>query len=129
MGIIIVADDSNTIVNIVKQTFEEKYQVLSAKDGKEAIDIINDNKLNEIVGMLLDINMPKSDGFEVLDYLKNNNLFSKVPVSIITGDDDLNVITRAFEYDIIDVLKKPFTKDNVKKIVDKTISIRSINKM
>lgn len=129
MEIIIVADDSNTIVSIVKQTFEEKYKVLSAKDGKEAIDLINENKLNKIVGMLLDINMPKSDGFEVLDYLKNNNLFSKVPVSIITGDDDMNVISKAFEYDIIDVLKKPFTKDNVKKIVDKTISIRSINNM
>ena len=41
----------------------------------------------------------------------------------------MSVISRAFEYDIIDVLKKPFTKDNVKKIVDKTISIRSIDNM
>ena len=129
MGIIIVADDSNIIVNIVKQTFESKYTVLSAKDGKEAVRLINANLSKEIVGMLLDINMPECDGFDVLDYLKINNLFSKVPVSIITGDDDIEVINRAFEYDIIDVLKKPFTKENITKIVDKTISIKSINNM
>ena len=41
----------------------------------------------------------------------------------------MDVIGRAFEYNIIDVLKKPFTVDNVKKIVEKTISIRSINNM
>ena len=79
--------------------------------------------------MLLDLNMPVVDGFAVLEYIKNNGLFTKVPVSIITGDDDMDVIGKAFEYNIIDVLKKPFNIDNVKKIVEKTISIRSINNM
>lgn len=127
MKTIIVADDSNIIVNIVKRAFEGQYNVISAENGQEAIELIKNSNLDDIVGMLLDLNMPGVDGFAVLNYLKENNLFAKVPVSIITGDDDMDVIGRAFEYNIIDVLKKPFTIDNVKKIVEKTISIRSIN--
>ena len=129
MKTIIVADDSNIIVNIVKRAFEGEYNVVSAVNGREAIELIQNNNLDEIVGMLLDLNMPEVDGFTVLDYLNNNNLLTKVPVSIITGDDDMDVVSRAFEYNIIDMLKKPFTVDNVKKIVEKTISITSINNM
>lgn len=129
MKTIIVADDSNIIINIVKRAFEGQYNVVSAKNGSETISLLQDNNLEEIVGLLLDLNMPEVDGFTVLEYMKRNNLLKKVPVSIITGDDDMNVISRAFEYDIIDVLKKPFNIDNVKKIVDKTISINSLNNM
>ncbi len=129
MKTIIVADDSNIIVNIVKRAFEGEYNVISAQNGEEAIQLLQNNNLDDIVGMLLDLNMPGVDGFAVLEYLKTNNLFPKVPVSIITGDDDMDVISKAFEYNIIDVLKKPFNVDNIKKIVEKTISIRSINNM
>ncbi|MBQ7104581.1 MAG: response regulator [Bacilli bacterium] len=129
MKTIIVADDSHIIVNIVRKAFEGEYNVLSAENGAQAIELLKQNNLDEIVGMLLDLNMPEVDGFAVLEYLSNNNLFTKVPVSIITGDDDMDVISKAFEYNIIDMLKKPFTVDNVKKIVEKTISIRSINNM
>lgn len=129
MKTIIIADDSNIIVNIVKKAFEGDYNVISAQNGEEAIQLLQNNNLDDIVGMLLDLNMPGVDGFAVLEYLKNNNLFPKVPVSIITGDDDMDVISKAFEYNIIDVLKKPFNVDNIKKIVEKTISIRSINNM
>ena len=129
MKTIIVADDSHIIVNIVRKAFEGEYNVLSAENGAQAIELLKQNNLDEIVGMLLDLTMPEVDGFAVLEYLSNNNLFTKVPVSIITGDDDMDVISKAFEYNIIDMLKKPFTVDNVKKIVEKTISIRSINNM
>lgn len=127
MKSIIVADDSNIIVNIVKKAFDGQYNILSAQNGQEAIDLLKSNNLTEIVGMLLDLNMPEVDGFAVLEFMKQYNLFQRVPVSIITGDDDVENIDKAFEYGIIDVLKKPFSIDNVKKIVEKTISINSIS--
>ena len=71
--------------------------------------------------------MPKVDGYQVLEYLNNRNLFKTVPVSIITGEEDMDNIKKAFEYPIIDVLKKPFTIDSVRKIIEKTISISEIN--
>ena len=127
MKTIIVADDSNIILNVAKKAFEGEYNVVGVINGEEAIKYIETNNLDDVVGMLLDLNMPKVDGYQVLEYLKTRNLFKTVPVSIITGEDDVDNISKAFEYPIIDVLKKPFTIDNVRKIIEKTISISEIN--
>ena len=66
--------------------------------------------------------MPNVNGFEVLDYLKLNDLFAKYPVSIITGADDRDTITKAFNYQIVDMLQKPFNERDVKRIVERTIT-------
>jgi len=125
---ILVVDDSNIVRNFVKRIFEGQYKVGVAKDGKEAIDLISANKDNNtIVGVLLDLNMPNVDGFAVLDYMKNNNLFYKVPVSIISGDSTKATIDRAFTYQIVDMLGKPFTESDVKRVVEKTIYFKEVN--
>ena len=74
--------------------------------------------------MLLDLNMPNVNGFEVLDYFKANSLFNKIPVSIITGEDSKENVDRAFEYPIADVLSKPFNERDVKRVVEKTIAYK-----
>ena len=67
--------------------------------------------------------MPNVDGFQVLEFLNNNNIFAKVPVTIITGDDSKDTVMKAFDYPIVDVLKKPFTEGSVKNVIDKMINI------
>ena len=119
---ILVVDDSNIIRNFVKRIFSDKYVVASAEDGEEAIRIISANKDNDMIeAILLDLNMPKVDGFRVLDFMKNNNLLKKMPVSIITGDSSKETIDRAFQYEIVDMLTKPFTEQNVKMVIEKTL--------
>lgn len=119
---ILVADDSNIVRNFVQKVIPEEYAVLSATDGQEAINIIS-SELQNLKGILLDLNMPNVDGFQVLDFLNNNNLFAKVPVTIITGDDSKDTVMKAFDYPIVDVLNKPFTEGSVKNVIDKMISI------
>ncbi len=118
---ILVVDDSNIVSNFIKKIFNNTFDVVIANDGKEALDIVNSNTDGKIVGMLLDLNMPNVDGFEVLNYFKAHDLFKQVPVSIITGDSSKEVIDRAFTYPIIDMLQKPFNEVNIKNIVEKTI--------
>ena len=118
---IIVADDSMIIRNIIEKALSDEYIVLKAMNGKEAIKYITDKKY-DIVGMLLDLNMPESDGFMVLNYFKNNNLFKKYPIAIISGDDTKETIDKAFTYDIVDMLNKPFSSDNIKNMVNKMIN-------
>ena len=72
MNKIVVADDSKIISNIVDRAFRDEYEVVVAFNGKEAIDIINNNVDDSIIGVLLDLNMPIVDGFAVLDYFKEN---------------------------------------------------------
>ena len=118
---ILVVDDSNIVSNFIKKIFNNTFDVIIANDGKEALDIVSNNVDGKIVGMLLDLNIPNVDGFEVLDYFKNHDLFKQVPVSIITGDSSKEVIDRAFTYPIVDMLQKPFNEVNIKNIVEKTI--------
>ena len=90
--------------------FNSKYQVITAADGAIAIEEIKKDINNKIVACLLDLNMPNVNGFEVLDYFKANNLFVKIPVSIITGNDDRDSVDKAFMYPIVDLLTKPFNR-------------------
>ena len=120
---ILVVDDSNLIRNFILKIFKDDFEVIVANDGKEALDILNDNEKNgNIKAMLLDLNMPNVNGFEVLDYFKRNDLFKKYPTSIITGVDDKESIEKAYKYPIIDILLKPFNERDVKKILEKTLN-------
>ena len=125
---ILVVDDSNVVRNFVYKIFNNEYEVLIANDGKEAIDILNSNVDDKIVGVLLDLNMPNVDGFAVLDYFKNANLFKRIPVAIITGEGTEENVKRAYTYPIVDMLQKPFNEVNVKNVVDKLIMIHNMNK-
>ena len=112
---ILVVDDSNIIRNLLKKMFNDEYEIITADDGQEALDIISKN--NDLFGVLLDLNMPNVNGFAVLDYFKQNSLFSKIPVAIITGDDSKETIEKAFTYTIVDVLSKPFNEMNVRRVI------------
>lgn len=121
---ILIVDDSDVIRTFIKKIFDDSYEVVVAHDGKDAIDFIGTSvAYNSLVGMLLDLNMPNINGFEVLDYLHANNLFNQIPVSIITGDDSRETVERAFTYPIIDVLQKPFNERDVKRVIEKMVSI------
>ena len=125
---ILVADDSSIVRNFVKRIFSDNYEVASAEDGQEAIDLIKANEKNDnIVALLLDLNMPIMDGFAVLEYLQKNKLFKKIPVSIISGDSSKETIDKAFTYNIIDMLGKPFNDSDIKRVVEKTIYFKEIN--
>ena len=119
---ILVVDDSNIVRNFVKKIFSEKYNVGTAKDGEEALKIIEANKDNgHLKAILLDLNMPKVDGFGVLEHMRENEYLAKIPVSIISGDSTKATIDRAFTYDIVDMLEKPFNTNSVKAVVEKTL--------
>lgn len=119
--VIIVADDSPIVSNFASRALNGLYEVIVAKDGSELINIINSNKYN-IKALLLDLNMPNVGGFQVLEYLKNSNNYKNVPVSIITGEDSKDMINKAFTYNIVEVLVKPFSKDDLIRVIDKTIN-------
>lgn len=118
---ILVADDSIIITNFVKKVFENNYNVLVANDGEEALSIISQNSSYNIIAILLDLTMPKVDGFKVLEFMEKNQLFKLIPVSIITGNDSVDINLNAFEYPIVDILKKPFSEMSAQSILERTI--------
>ena len=123
---ILVVDDSNVVRSFVSKIFSNEYEVVIANDGAEALNLIKAN-IEHIECMLLDLNMPNVDGFQVLDYFKENDLFNKVPVAIITGEGSQDNVKRAYTYPIVDMLQKPFNEVNVKNIVDKLLMVKNMN--
>ena len=119
--VILVVDDSDIVRNFVKKVFNDMYEVKLATDGKEALNYIVNDTQNKIVGMLLDLNMPNVNGFQVLEYFDKNNLFERIPVAIITGVDTKDEISRTLMYPIVDILSKPFNEANVKSVIDKMV--------
>lgn len=115
MKSILIIDDSSIIRNYLERIFISNYNVKMAVDGTDGIEKIQDDPNINII--LLDLVMPKADGFVVLDYLEKNK--RDIPVIIISGDTSKESINKAFEYNVVDVIKKPFDVDIIKEKIDR----------
>ena len=120
--VILVVDDSNITRNLIEKVYKDRYKVLMASNGREAIDIVSTMPEGAILAILLDLNMPDLDGFAVLDFFKQRGLFDKIPVSIITGDNSRETMNRVFAYKIVDVLIKPFSAYDIERVVSKMLN-------
>lgn len=115
MKSVLIVDDSSMIRNYLERIFINDYNVKLAINGNEAIEKLEqDEKINII---LLDLIMPVADGFCVLEYIKKNNI--DIPVIIISGDTSKESINKAFEYNVVDVIKKPFDSDIIKEKISR----------
>ena len=83
-SILIVEDDEITVEMLKKSLESDNYKVRSAKNGKEALDIINDHKPGLI---LLDLMMPEMDGFQFAERLREKQQWLDIPVVVITAKD------------------------------------------
>ncbi|MBR1385320.1 MAG: response regulator [Bacilli bacterium] len=117
---ILVVDDSNVISNFITKIFNNSYNVIVAKDGQEAIDKLS-NMTQEIAAMLLDLNMPNVDGYEVLKFMKTNDIFKYINVAIITGTESNKVLELTKDYPIKAILEKPFNEQNIRKVVEMVV--------
>ena len=123
-GTILIVDDSEIVANFVKSVFCDKYDVVIASDGKKAIELVTDDKFrNTIKACLLDLNMPNVSGLEVLEYFKQNNYFVHLPVTVISGVEDQEILRKAKSYPIIEVLQKPFNERDIKYCVEKCLAL------
>ncbi len=103
--ILIVDDVSENIqvaMNILK---EENYTFSFASDGEEALALVNNESFDLI---LLDIMMPKLNGYDVCKQLKSNSKFCDTPVIFLTAKNDVDAISKGFEGGGIDYIIKPF---------------------
>ena len=88
---ILIAEDEEILLNVLKDRFEtEGWEVTIAKDGVEAMGAINKEPKFDLV--LLDLLMPKKDGFAVLEEVKNNPELKNLPIIVLSnlgGDEDI----------------------------------------
>lgn len=126
---ILIVDDEELNRELLKQMFEEDYNILTANDGKEAIHCIEKHK-SEIAIILLDIVMPVLNGFQVLQVINNKKLLDKIPVILITAQDDKQTEFQCYQMGATAIINKPFVVQTVVKRVTSTIELyRSVDEM
>src|SRR3972149_8598439 len=108
-------EDEEVLLNVLKDKLEkEGFEVYPAVDGEDGLGVIRD-KHPDII--LLDIVMPKVDGFGVLGHLKNDEALSKIPVIIISNSGQPVEIDKALELGVRDYLVK--AEFDPQEVVDK----------
>lgn len=114
--LVLVVDDSDMNRFLLSQILLDNYNVIEACDGVEATQIIQDH-FKELSIVLLDIVMPRMDGFSVLEFMNANDLIQDLPVIMISSMDEDSAIRRCYELGISDYVRRPFSADVVGKRV------------
>ena len=118
---VLIVDDAKLNRDILKEILGETYNYLEAENGNQAIQMIGENLGIDL--MLLDINMPQMNGFEVLKIMKRSQCIAETPVIMISSEDDVDTMRKAYELGITDYITRPFDSVIVKKRVQNTLGL------
>ena len=106
-----MVDDDEIHLLIMTNMLEDKYDVLVAKSGKEAIDYFFKGIFPDLV--LLDVYMPNMDGWEIFNRIKAFSLLKDIPMIFVTSMDDNSTKKRAQDMGAIDYITKPCEPEDV----------------
>ncbi|MBR4671272.1 MAG: response regulator [Butyrivibrio sp.] len=120
---ILIVDDNEINRGILGEIFKDKYDILEAGDGVEAMKMIEENK-DKLAAVLLDIIMPEMDGYAVLEAMaQKDNLNETIPVLMITADTSTEAERTSYQYGAADVVHKPFDPVIVNRRVSRTVEL------
>ena len=103
--LVLVVDDQEINRDVLGMILEDYYDVLYARDGQEALDMIEKYR-DKLSIVLLDLIMPQADGFEVLIRIKSDEFLRRIPVIVLTAEKSAEL--RALELGAADFITKPF---------------------
>ncbi|MDD6190490.1 MAG: EAL domain-containing protein [Firmicutes bacterium] len=120
---ILVVDDNEINREMLEMMLSEEYDIITAENGQEALDILRNSSV-EISIILLDIIMPVMDGYAFLDEIKKDDELSLIPVIVMTQADAVEDEIAALTHGATDYVRKPYTIQVVKHRVASIINLR-----
>lgn len=124
---VLIVDDSDINREILSGILKSRYDIIEAKDGDEAIEQITRYN-TDISLILLDLIMPVTSGFDVLDYMNEQGYIFDIPVITITGDGSGESVRAAYDKGVSDYITRPFDARVVYRRVSNTIKVYSRQK-
>lgn len=106
-SILIVDDIPKNLQVIAGHLGDEKYDLVFATTGEDALEAIKDDPPNLV---LLDINLPGINGFQVCEELKKDSRYSSIPVIFLSAKDDIKDVVNGLRIGGVDYITKPFNK-------------------
>ena len=119
---ILLVDDSKMNRMMLTEILGDSYHILEAENGRECLETLQAEAGN-IALVLLDINMPVMDGFEVLKAMNANHTIEDTPVIMISSEDSDAAIRRSYELGASDYVNRPFDARIVYRRVTNTIKL------
>lgn len=121
---ILIVDDSEMNRSILADMLGDDYEIVEAENGVEAVSYLRTHE-NEISLVLLDIVMPKMDGFEVLAIMNKCHWIDEIPVIMISAEMTPVYVDRAYDMGVTDYISRPFDGRIVRRRVMNTIVLYS----
>ena len=122
MRTVLIVDDDKLNRMLLSRILEDSYAVLEAANGVEALEVL-DNNAYGISAVLLDIVMPKMDGFEVLKQIRSDARFVALPVIVTTGSVEVDQEVKALNYGATDFIIKPYNPPIILQRLHNTIKL------
>ncbi len=119
---ILIVDDSELNRELLAGMLGDEYEIYQVENGKKAIDILEENR-EQFKLVLLDINMPIMDGYEVLSIMKRRKWLDKLPVIVISAEISGESVKKAYELGASDYFVRPFNVAIVLRRVRNTITL------
>ena len=118
---VLVVEDNSELLRLMKRLLQPHYHVLTANNGREALQIIQNNRIDLVVS---DVMMPEMDGYELTDHIKHNDIYSHLPIILLTAkttEDDQRkaLLTGADAY-----ITKPFKIRDLQLRIDNLVTNR-----
>lgn len=119
-SIILVVDDDKANLTLAQNILLPKYRIAASNSGPAALKYLENHRPDLI---LLDINMPDMDGFEVMEQIRLRGESDTIPVIFLTADNLAETEIKCFQMGAMDFVTKPFVPDILLSRVDKTIEL------
>lgn len=119
-NIILVVDDDKTNLTLAQKILLSQYRIAATNSGKAALKYLEKNHPDLI---LLDINMPEMDGFEVMEQIQKNKETADIPIIFLTADNQPGTEIKCFQMGAVDFVGKPFIPDVLISRVSKTLEL------
>lgn len=103
MQLLLIVEDDRDIRDVLVELFENSHTVEEARDGCEALDRLRNDPVPDLI--LLDLMMPHVTGFEVLEEMQQSERLRRVPVIVLSANENFE---RARQAGAIDAIRKPF---------------------
>ena len=119
---VMIVDDNMANLIMARKTLEDVYEVIPVSSGISALECLNDMPdLPDVI--LLDVDMPNVNGFQVISEMKNKKKLMNIPVIFVTAQDDDITELEGYNLGASDYIKKPYTANLLKKRVDIQIKL------
>jgi sigma-B regulation protein RsbU (phosphoserine phosphatase) len=125
--LVLVVDDAPANLQVVRSILKDDFKIRVATSGAKALDLVKANPHPDLI--LLDVEMPEMDGYQVCGILKATPEARDIPVIFLTGKTEADDETRGFEVGAVDYIHKPFSPAVVKARVHTHLVLREAREL